>query len=120
MLASLARLVRISNCKNHSTIGSGTSEGRVDTLQKCAGRASLSALILRAAQLKRSHLERLDVRGVGGSHVEALHVGLEHALRDCKRGVICILAADFRFTAPPTPTCRPRLTFLCMDMVAMF
>lgn len=100
--------------------GSGTSEGSVDTIQKRADHASLLALILRAVKLKRSHLERLDVRGVGGSHVEALHVGLEHALRDCKRDVICIQPSTFGLPPHPQPRLASRLTFLCMDMVAMF
>lgn len=34
-----------------------------------------------------SHLERFDVRGVRRSHIETLHVGLEHALCDWKRDV---------------------------------
>lgn len=36
MLASLARLVKISNCNNHNVRGSGTLEGSVETIQKCA------------------------------------------------------------------------------------
>lgn len=49
MLASLARLVKISNCNNDKVRGSGTLEGSVETIQKCAQE------------------EQFDVRGVRGS-----------------------------------------------------
>lgn len=66
---------------------------------------------------KGSYLEGFDVRRICRSYVETLHVGLEHALHNSKYHVTVQPSTFYGLLAPRI---AGRLTFLWMDMVAMF
>lgn len=61
------------------------------------------------------YLQGFDVCGISRSHIETLHEGLEHPLFVGKQAV---LLGSHHQLFVPTPT--GRLTFLWMDIVAIF